>query len=74
MELKKKLELLEETVDAEPGSITPDLLLDENEWWDSLAKLSLTVMLDEEFGKKITTDDFRKMVKVQDLLNWMEHE
>ena len=38
------------------------------EEWNSLSRLSLIVMLDEEFGIQIENQDFEKINTVQDLL------
>ena len=40
--------------------------------WDSIAALSLIVMLDEEFEKTITGDEIRALVTVNDILAYME--
>jgi len=37
--------------------------------WDSLARLSLIAGLDDSFGVAIESDDFNRLVTVQDLLN-----
>ena len=42
------------------------------EEWDSLSRLSLIVMLDEEFGVQIENQDFEKINTVQDLLEVIE--
>lgn len=72
MELKEKLALLEETFDADEGSITPEAVLENQEWWDSMAKLSLIVAMEDEFGKKLSGDQIRAMKTVQDILTYME--
>lgn len=71
MSEKEKLELLEDTFDLDPGTLSSDLTLDGQEWWDSLSKLSIVVMMEEEFGKKITSEDVRSFVTVHDLLKIM---
>lgn len=47
MNLQEKLALIEEVLDVETGSLTPETLLAEVGEWDSIAALSLVVMLDE---------------------------
>lgn len=71
MELKEKLAMLEDTFDADEGTLQPDTVLADSEWWDSMAKLSLIVLVDDEFGKKLTGADIRAMVTVQDILDHM---
>lgn len=72
MELKEKLALLEETFDADAGSINPENVLEDQDWWDSMAKLSLIVAIEDEFGKKLSGDQIRAMKTVQDILDYME--
>ena len=45
MNLQEKLALIEEVLDVETGSLTPETLLAEVGEWDSIAALSLIVML-----------------------------
>ena len=40
--------------------------------FDSIAKLSLIVLMDDEFGKTIKSDDIKALVTVQDILDIME--
>lgn len=39
--------------------------------YDSMAKLSLIVMMDEECGKKLTGEQIREIKTVQDILDFM---
>ena len=72
MELKDKLSLLEETFDCDEGFLKPDMVLAETDKWDSMAKLSLIVMIEDEFGKKLSGNEVRAFVTVQDILDVME--
>ena len=40
----------------------------EYEKWDSLAYLSAIAMMDEEFGVQIETNEFEKLLTVDDLI------
>ena len=51
MNLQEKLALIEEVLDVEAGSLTQETMLADVEEWDSIAALSLIVMLDEKFEK-----------------------
>lgn len=72
MELTKKLALIEEALDVEEGSLTPETSLDDVEEWDSIAMLSLIAMLDDEFGKTISGKELKGLKSVADILAWME--
>ena len=72
MTVTEKIELLEETMDLEEGSLTEETVLADLNEWTSITKLSIIVMMDDEFGKEIKSDDIKKYVTVKDLLNDME--
>lgn len=72
MELTKKLALIEEAVDTDEGTLTPETVLDEVEGWDSIAALSLIAMLDDEFGRTITGKELKALETVADILAYME--
>jgi len=71
MEVAKKLALLEEVMDLDEGTLTPDMKLSEIEEYDSMVKLSLIVLMKDEFDKTITVKEINNFVTVQDVLNFM---
>ena len=72
MSEKEKLALLEETFDVDEGSLEPEMLLDDIEEYDSMTKLSLIVMIEEEFGKKLSGAEIKEFKTIQDILSIME--
>ena len=72
MTMEEKMELLAETLDVDTEDISTETVLSDMPEWDSMTKLSLIVMFDDEFGKKITSTDIKKFVTVQDILNVMD--
>lgn len=72
MTTEEKLALLEETFEADEGTIKADMKLRDVEEWDSMSKLSLIVMMEDEFGKKLSGNDVRKLESVQDILELMQ--
>ena len=72
MTLEEKLALLEETLETEEGVLKADMGLDEVEEYDSMTKLALIVMMEDEFGVKLTSDMVRGFEKVQDILDLMK--
>lgn len=72
MELKEKLAMLEEVMECEEGTLSPEMDLNDVEDYNSLAKLSLIVMMADEFNKKIGSEDIKKFVTVKDILDCME--
>lgn len=71
MTVSEKLELLAETFDVEVDEISEDTVLADMDNWDSMTKLSLIVMFDDECQKKITSDDIKKFVTVGDIIDCM---
>ncbi len=71
MTIKEKLAMLEELFEMDEGSLSAEMVLDELEQWDSMAKLSLIVLMDDEFGKELSGDQIKKFVKIQDVLDFM---
>ena len=72
METTMKLAMIEEIMDLDEGTLTPATVLEDLEEWDSMAKLSVMVMMDDEFGKVLTGDAVRALKTVQDILNFMD--
>lgn len=72
MELKEKLALIEEALDTDEGELTSETALEDVDGWDSIAALSLIVMLDEHFGKTITGTQIKELSTVGDILAYME--
>ena len=68
----EKLDVLAEVLDLEVAEITPTTALDDLEEWNSLAALSLIVMLDERFGKTISNTEINAFKTVEDIMNIME--
>lgn len=72
MQQAKKIALLEDMLEMDEGSLSADMALSDLESWDSMAKLSLIVLMDEECGKKISGDQIKALSTVQDILDFMD--
>lgn len=72
MTIDEKLSLLEETMEMDEGTLKADMDLSDVDEYDSMSKLSIIVMLQDEFGVKITSEQIRAFVKVQDILDFMK--
>ncbi len=72
MTAAEKIALLEETLDLEEGTLQENTLLEDVDEYDSMAKLSLIVMFDEEFGKKVAGEIVKGFKTVADILALME--
>ncbi len=68
----EKIKLLEDAFELDEGELAADAALADLDCWDSMAKLTLIVLMDEECGKILKSDDIKKFVTVQDILDYME--
>ncbi len=72
MTQEEKIALLEEMLELDNGSLTPEIQLAEIVEYDSMAKLSLIVLFDDECGKKLTGEEIRTFKTVGDILAAMD--
>lgn len=72
MELKEKLALIEEAIDVDEGTLSPETVLAEVDEWDSIAALSLIVMLDENFEQTISGEQIKALRTVEDIFAYMK--
>ena len=68
---KEKIEMLEEAWEMDEGTLNPATVLADVEEYDSMAKLSLIVLMDDEFGVKLTGDVIKSFETVEDILKLM---
>ena len=68
---EEKIALLEETWELDEGTLSEDTVLADVEEYDSMAKLSLIVLCDDEFEKKLDGDTIKGFVTVKDILDFM---
>ena len=72
MERTEKINLFEEMLDLELGTLSESTLLSDIEEFDSMSKLSLIVLMDDEFGKKLTGEQLREFKTVADVIDFMD--
>ena len=73
MTQSEKMALLEDVLEVDPGTLTPEMELSSIDEYDSMAKLSLIVLMDEECDKKLTGEQIREFKIVADILNFMNN-
>ena len=71
MSEREKLALLEDMLELEEGDLTVDKALDDIDEYDSMAKLSLIVLMEDEFGVKLTGAMIREFETVGDIVKLM---
>ena len=69
---KEKMALIEETLEMDEDTLTPDTVLADLDEYTSMAKLGLIVMFDDEFDKKVTGAEVKAFVTVADIMALME--
>jgi acyl carrier protein len=70
MTQEEKIRLIENAIEAE--NLNQDTVLGDIDVWDSLAKLSIIVMFDNEFNKNIEVETLMSFQTVGDILKEME--
>ena len=70
----EKLALLEEMLELEDGELKKEMELAEMENWNSMAKLFLIALMDDEFDKELTGEQINNFVTVKDILDFMERD
>ncbi len=71
MDLNEKIALLEETLEVDEGTLTPDTVLADLDEYNSMAKLSLIVMMEDECDKTLAGATIRPFVTAGDILDSM---
>lgn len=72
MDKSKKIELLADLFEVEQSEIVETIDLNNFEPWDSMSKLSLIVLMDDECGKKLTGEQIRSFKTIGDILAFMD--
>jgi len=71
---QEKIAMLEDSIEAESGSLSDETVLESIEEWDSLAKLSLISMFYEHFDRELSVGLLNSFVTVGDILAEMHGE
>ena len=72
MTSKEKIRLIEEALELEENSLTEDTFLSSIENYDSMTKLTLIVLCDDEFDKKLTGEQINEFKTIKDILEFMD--
>lgn len=71
---REKMALLEDVFELDPGKLKEETVLEDLENWDSMTKLSLIVLMDDRFGKKVAGKEIEGLKTVRDILDIMINE
>jgi len=72
MTKEEKTALLEDMLEVKKGTLIETTVLKDLPVWDSMAALSLIVLCDEQFGKKLSGEQILKFKTVKDILDFIE--
>jgi acyl carrier protein len=67
----EKIRLIEDALEIETGFLKEDTLLESIPDYDSMARLKLIVLCDDEFDKILSGEQIRKFRTVKDILDFM---
>jgi acyl carrier protein len=71
MNQEEILKQIEEVLDMTEGTLSINQNLADVEEYDSMAKLSLIVMADDDFSKKLTAEQLNDFKTVNDIVNFL---
>ena len=69
---EEKIRKIEEALEIDENTINENTLLDDIPEYDSMGKLSLIVLCDEDFGKKLSGEQIKEFKTVKDILVFMD--
>ena len=72
MTLQGKLELLEEILEADEGTLKVEDRLEDIDEWDSMSKLYLVSYAKKEMNKRLTVDEIKNFQTVQDICDYLD--
>lgn len=65
------IRLIEETLELDSNDLNSESLLDDIIEFDSMGKLSIIVMADDEFSKKLTGEQMKMFKSVGDIVTYL---
>ena len=71
MNVEEKLEILEEILEMDEGTLQEDMVLDDIEEWDSMSKLYLVTYVKKNLKKRLTVDEIKEFVTVKDICEYL---
>ncbi len=72
MTLQGKLELLEEILEADEGTLKVEDRLEDIDEWESMSKLYLVSYVKKEMNKRLTVDEIKNFKTVQDICDYLD--
>ena len=68
----EKIALIEDALNVDKGTLKENTILSDLEEFDSVAKMSLIILCQDEFGKKLSFETLKEFQTLKDILIFMD--
>lgn len=72
MTVQEKLEVLEDILELDEGTLKVEDSLEDIDEWDSMSKLYLVTYVKKEMQKRLTVDEIKNFKTVQDICDYLD--
>lgn len=72
MTVQEKLEVLEDILELDEGTLKVEDSLEDIDEWDSMSKLYLVTYVKKEMQKRLTVDEIKNFETVQDIFDYLD--
>lgn len=72
MTVQEKLEVLEDILEMDEGTLKVEDSLEDIDEWDSMSKLYLVTYVKKEMKKRLTVDEIKNFETVQDICDYLD--
>ncbi|CDD74478.1 MAG TPA: acyl carrier protein [Lachnospiraceae bacterium] len=72
MTVQEKLEVLEDIMELDEGTLKVEDSLEDIDEWDSMSKLYLVTYVKKEMQKRLTVDEIKNFKTVQDICDYLD--
>lgn len=72
MTVQEKLEVLEDILELDEGTLKVEDSLEDIDEWDSMSKLYLVTYVKKEMKKRLTVDEIKNFETVQDICDYLD--
>ena len=72
MTVQEKLEVLEDILELDEGTLKVEDSLEDIDEWDSMSRLYLVTYVKKEMQKRLTVDEIKNFETVQDICDYLD--
>ena len=72
MTVQERLEVLEDILELDEGTLKVEDSLEDIDEWDSMSKLYLVTYVKKEMQKRLTVDEIKNFETVQDICDYLD--